>query len=87
VAEVRGEPAITRQSNVIGGGHHHVGDCPALRQAIRLASTRIGTPPIAAGASAASASVVFAFWSVAKRTKRQWEKASTAQNRNHPGAA
>ena len=60
---------------------------PPLRQAIRSASTRAGTPPISPKASAISANVVDAFWSVANATKRQRENASTAQNRNSPGAA
>jgi hypothetical protein len=60
---------------------------PPLRQAIRSASTRAGTPPIVARVSAIIASVVDAFWSVANRTKRHRENASTAQNRNNPGVA
>jgi hypothetical protein len=42
VPEIRGEPVVTGQPNVIRGGNHHVGDHPTLEAAIRSASTRAG---------------------------------------------
>lgn len=60
---------------------------PPVRQAIRSASTRAGTSPIAPKASASNANVVVARRSVANATKHHRENASTAQNRNNPSAA
>ena len=58
-----------------------------FKHAIRSASTPGRAPPIAPNASAIKANVVEALWSVAKATNRHRENASTAQNRNNPGAA
>lgn len=59
---------------------------PPWRLAIRSARTCAGTSPIANKASAMDASAVEAFRSAAKRTNRPPENASTAQNKNYPGA-
>ena len=57
---------------------------PPFRQPIRSASTTSGTPPRVSKHSASSASVVAARSSAAKRTNRNRDHASTAQNTCSP---
>ena len=59
---------------------------PPFRQPIRSASTTPGTPPIVSKHSASKPNVVSARSSSAKRTNRNRDQASTAQNTCSPNS-